>query len=327
MEWTYAKAGVDIAKEHGVVKALASQLTRPTDLRGFAGLLDLPFDPHHLLALSTDGVGSKVLIAAELDTWDTIGIDCIAMNVNDLYCLGATPLAFVDYLALERPDERIAAEIGKGLNAGAVRAGIPIVSGETAIMPEVVRGVDLSGTCVGYVRKDKVIRGEQIEEGDLVLGMTSSGIHSNGLTLARKVVEAAGLRYTDPFPPQPGRSIGEELLTPTRIYTEVLELLARCEVHGLAHITGSGFLKLRRITELGFEISSPLEPQEIFTFLQAVGHIPDGEMYRTFNMGMGFAVVIPASEETEARRLTQGEIVGEVVARERGITVNGISVV
>ena len=327
MEWTYAKAGVDIKKEHGVVKALSSQLTRPTDLRGFAGLFELPFDPRHLLAISTDGVGSKVLIAAELDQWATIGIDCIAMNVNDIYCLGATPLAFVDYLALERPDERLAAEIGKGLDAGAVRAGIPIVSGETAIMPEVVKGVDLSGTCVGYVRKDKVIRGEQIEVGDLVLGMSSSGIHSNGLTLARKVVEAAGLKYTDPFPPQPGRSIGEELLTPTRIYTEVLELLARCEVHGLAHITGSGFLKLRRITELGFEISNPLAPQEIFTFLQALGHIPDDEMYRTFNMGMGFAVVIPPSEEREARRLTKGEIVGEVVARERGINVNGVTVI
>jgi phosphoribosylformylglycinamidine cyclo-ligase len=326
MHWTYAKAGVDIKKEHGVVKALASKLTRPTDLRGFSGLFEVPFDPQHLLAISTDGVGSKVLIAAKLDKWDTLGIDCIAMNVNDIYCVGATPLAFVDYLALERPDERIAAEIGKGLEAGAAIANIPIVSGETAIMPDVVKDLDLSGTCVGYVRKDKVIRGEQIEVGDLVLGMKSSGIHSNGLTLARKVVEAAGFRYTDPFPPNPAKSIGEELLTPTRIYTELLELLERCEVHGLAHITGSGFLKLGRITGLGFAIDNPLAPQEIFTFLQESGGIADEEMYRTFNMGMGFAVVIPPSEEQEARRITRGEIVGEVVAKERGIKVGDVKV-
>ena len=327
MHWTYAKAGVDIKKEHGVVKALSNVIKRQTDLRGFSGLCELPFDTQHLLAISTDGVGSKVLIAAALDKWDTIGIDCIAMNVNDIYCVGATPLAFVDYLAMERPDARIAAEVGKGLEEGARISDMYIVSGETAILPEVVNDLDLSGTCVGYVRKDKVIRGEEIKVGDLVLGMQSSGIHSNGLTLARKVVEDAGFKYTDPFPPNPTRSIGEELLIPTRIYTEVLELLKRCEVHGLAHITGSGFLKLGRITELGFGIDDPFEPNEIFTFLQEQGTITDEEMYKTFNMGMGFAVVIPAREEQEAVRTTQGKIVGEVVAKEKGIKVGDVRVV
>ncbi|MHC1600460.1 MAG: phosphoribosylformylglycinamidine cyclo-ligase [Candidatus Methanospirareceae archaeon] len=324
MHWTYAKAGVDIKKEHGVVKALASVIKRQKDLRGFCGLFELPFDAHHLLAISTDGVGSKVLIAAKLDKWDTIGIDCIAMNVNDIYCVGATPLAFVDYLAMEKPDERIAAEIGKSLEAGAEIADMYIVSGETAILPEVVNDLDLSGTCVGYVRKDKVIRGEQIEVGDLVLGMKSSGIHSNGLTLARKVIEDAGLDYNKSFTSE--RSIGEELLTPTRIYTEVLELLKRCEVHGLAHITGSGFLKLGRITDLGFDIYNPLEPNEIFSFLQEMGNITDEEMYKTFNMGMGFAVVIPAREEQEAIRITKGKIVGEVVAKDKGIKVGDVRV-
>ncbi|MEA2074391.1 MAG: phosphoribosylformylglycinamidine cyclo-ligase [Euryarchaeota archaeon] len=327
MHWTYAKAGVDIKKEHGVVKALAGVIKRQKDLRGFCGLFELPFDAHHLLAISTDGVGSKVLIAAKLDKWDTLGIDCIAMNVNDIYCVGATPLAFVDYLAMEQPDERIAAEVGKGLEAGAEISDMYIVSGETAILPEVVNDLDLSGTCVGYVKRDEVIRGEQIEAGDLVLGMKSSGIHSNGLTLARKVVEDSGLKYTDPFPLNCTRSIGEELLTPTRIYTEVLELLKRCEVHGLAHITGSGFLKLGRITDLGFDIYNPLAPNEIFTFLQEMGNITDEEMYKTFNMGMGFAVVIPESEEHEALRITQGKIVGEVVAKEKGITVGDVTVV
>jgi len=325
MHWTYAKAGVDIKKEQGVVKALSEVIKLRTDLKGFSGLFELPFDPHHLLAISTDGVGSKVLIAAKLDKWDTIGIDCIAMNVNDIYCVGATPLAFVDYLAMEKPDTRIAAEVGKGLDAGAEIADMQIVSGETAILPEVVNDLDLSGTCVGYVRKDEVIRGDRIEVGDLVLGMKSSGIHSNGLTLARKVIEGAGLDYTQSFTSD--ISIGEELLTPTRIYIEVLELLKRCEVRGLAHITGSGFLKLQRITDLGFEIYDPLEPHEIFAFLQEKGNITDVEMYKTFNMGMGFAAVIPKSEEHEAVRITQGRIVGEVVAKERGIKVGDVRVV
>jgi phosphoribosylformylglycinamidine cyclo-ligase len=326
MHWTYAKAGVDIKKEHGVVKALSGVIKHQKDLKGFSGLFELPFDPHYLLAISTDGVGSKVLIAAALDKWDTIGIDCIAMNVNDIYCVGATPLAFVDYLAMEKPDERIAVEVGKGLEEGARISDMYIVSGETAILPEVVNDLDLSGTCVGYVRKDKVIRGEKIEVGDLVLGMKSSGVHSNGLTLARKVVETAGLKYTDPFAPNPAKSIGEELLTPTRIYTEVLEILKSCEVHGLSHITGSGFLKLGRITDLGFDIYNSFEPNKIFTFLQEKGNVTDEEMYKTFNMGMGFAMVIPKSEEQEAVRITGGKIVGEVVAKDKGITVGNVTV-
>jgi phosphoribosylformylglycinamidine cyclo-ligase len=326
MQWTYAKAGVDIKKEQEVVKALSAEIKRIKESKGFSGLLELPFDAQHLLAISTDGVGSKVLIAAKLNKWDTIGIDCIAMNVNDVYCVGATPIAFVDYLAMEKPDERIASEVGKGLEEGAEIADIYIVGGETAILPEVVNDLDLSGTCVGYVRKDKVIRGELIEVGDLVLGMKSSGIHSNGLTLARKVIEGAGLSYNAPFEYKPERSIGEELLTPTRIYTEVLELLKRCEVHGLAHITGSGFLKLRRITDLGFDIYDPIEPNPIFKFVQELGNITDEEMYKTFNMGMGFAVVIPKSEEHEATRITGGKIVGEVVEKEKGIKVGNVKV-
>ncbi len=327
MQWTYAKAGVDITKEHGVVKAISEVITRQTGLKGFAGLFELPFDPFHLLAISTDGVGSKVLIAEQLEKWDTIGIDCIAMNVNDLYCLGATPLAFVDYIAIDRPDERIAVSVAEGLEAGAELSDIYIVSGETAILPELVNGLDLSGTCVGYVHKDRVITGEQIEVGDLVLGLRSAGVHSNGLTLARKVVESGGFAYTDPFPPNPERSIGEELLTPTRIYTEVLELLTHCEVHGAAHITGSGFLKLGRITGLGYDIYNPFEPNEIFAFLQEQGEIATKEMYTTFNMGMGFAVVIPERAKQEALRITGGQIVGEVVAAEKGIKVGDVQVV
>ncbi|HDN68363.1 MAG TPA: phosphoribosylformylglycinamidine cyclo-ligase [Methanomicrobia archaeon] len=346
MHWTYAKAGVDIKKEQGVVKALSSEMSGQAErglrgFKGFSGLLEVPFeaDAQQLLAISTDGVGSKVLVAAELGKWDTIGIDCVAMNVNDIYCVGATPAGFVDYLAMQEPDERVAAEVGKGVAEGAKIAGISVVGGETAILPEVVNGLDLSGTCVGFVRKGSEVSGEKVREGDLVLGLKSSGIHSNGLTLARKVLEAAGLSlslsYKEAGVERGGelggeRSVGEELLTPTRIYTEVLDLLMRgCEVHGLAHITGGGVLKLRRTlgTELGFDIYEPLEPNEIFRFIQELGSVPDEEMYKTFNMGMGFAVVIPESEEREAVRATGGKIVGAVVEAERGIRVGEVKVV
>ncbi len=326
MQWTYAKAGVDIKREKGVVKALSAQVSRRKELKDFSGILELPFDTQHLLAISTDGVGSKVLIAVELNKWDTIGIDCIAMNVNDVYCVGATPIAFIDYLAMEKPDESIAAEIGKGLEEGARISDISIVGGETAILPEVINDLDLSGTCVGYVSKDRVIRGEKIEIGDLILGLKSSGIHSNGLTLARKVIEGAGLDYNSPFEYNPSISIGEELLTPTRIYTEILELLKRCEVHGLAHITGSGFLKLRRITDFGFDISDPLEPNDIFRLIQELGNITAQEMYKTFNMGIGFAAVIPKDVEREAIRITGGKIVGEIVGKDKGIKVGDMKI-
>jgi phosphoribosylformylglycinamidine cyclo-ligase len=327
MRWTYARAGVDIKKEKAVVKALSSEIKRKKETRGFAGLIEVPFDEQYLLAISTDGVGSKIIVAAKMNKWDTIGIDCIAMNVNDVYCVGAKPIGFVDYLAIEKPDERIAAGIGKGLEEGVRIAGIHVVGGETAVLPEVVNGVDLSGTCVGYVRKDRVIRGEKIEVGDLILGIESSGIHSNGLTLARKVIEEAGLSYGKPFTYNQKRSIGEELLMPTRIYTEVLELMGRCEVHGLAHITGSGLLKLRRITDLGFNIFDPIEPNDIFKFIQEKGNITDEEMYKTFNMGMGFVVIIQESEEKEAKSMVKGgKIVGVVVEKEKGIKVRDVKV-
>lgn len=320
--WTYARAGVDIKKEAAVVRALREGLRKvSSDLSvvgHFAGLIELPFDSEHLLALTCDGVGSKTLIAQKLGKFDTIGIDCIAMNVNDIICVGAKPLAFVDYLAVQQLDEEVAKEIAEGLQKGAELAGVRILGGETATLPELINGIDLSGACVGYVRRDAVVSGEKIEKGDVIIGLESSGIHSNGLTLARKVIESAGLSYEADFP-YGAKTIGEELLTPTRIYVkEVLELLRTCEVHGLAHITGGGLLKLLRLTklagkDLGFELSEPLEPQPIFTFLQELGGIKDAEMYKTFNMGMGFAVVVPESEEHKARRIAGGRVVGRVI--------------
>jgi len=176
------------------------------------------------------------------------------------------------------------------------------VGGETASLPEIIRGFDLAGTAIGVVDKERVVTGEKIREGDVLVGVPSSGLHSNGYTLARRIIAESKYTYFDAMPGG-DKSIGEELLTPTRIYPEIVDLVAKCDVHGLAHITGSGLLKLRRISSLGFEITDPLEPQPVFRFLQELGGVDEAEMYRTFNMGMGFVVVLDESEAREACRI------------------------
>ena len=316
---TYAGAGVDINLENRSIDAMKSVLTTRrkgfgaplTDIGHYAGLLDMG---SFALAMTTDGVGSKVLIANAISKWDTIGIDCIAMNVNDLYAIGAEPIAFVDYLAVEKVNPERAEQIAIGLARGAELSNMTIVGGETASLPEIIRGFDLAGTAIGIVDKDKVVTGEKIKEGDVLVGVPSSGLHSNGYTLARAIVAQSGYSYTD-LMPGGRKSIGEELLEPTRIYHEVVELVKRCNVHGLAHITGSGLLKLRRISNLGFEITDPLEPQPIYQFLQEQGNVEDLEMYRTFNMGMGFLVVLAEEEAKEACRIMGpgSRVIGSVV--------------
>lgn len=250
------------------------------------------------------------MIAEALNKFDTIGIDCVAMNVNDLIAIGAEPIAMVDYIAASKPDERIMAEIAVGLEEGCKIANITLVGGETATLPDMIKGFDLAGTAIGIVEKDRIITGEKIEPGDIIFGLPSSGIHSNGLTLARKVVEKAGLSYTDEFENE--RSIGEELLMPTKIYAEVPEIVKKYEVHGMAHITGGGILNLKRLKNLRFNIADPLPVQKIFRVIQELGNVDEDEMYRTFNMGMGFAIILP---KEQAKRLEEdgiGKIVGWV---------------
>ena len=316
---TYADSGVDIHQENRSIEAMKAVLnTRRkgfgapmTEIGHYAGLLDMG---SFALAMTTDGVGSKVLIANAISKWDTVGIDCIAMNVNDLYAIGAEPIAFVDYLAVEKVDPERAAQIAIGLARGAEISNMSIVGGETASLPEIIRGFDLAGTAIGIVDKDKVITGEKIRVGDVLIGVPSSGLHSNGYTLARRIIAESKYTYFDAMPGGE-RSIGEELLTPTRIYPEIVELVKSCDVHGLAHITGSGLLKLRRISNLGFEISEPLEPQPVFRFLQEQGDVDEAEMYRTFNMGMGFLIALDESEAKEACRIMGPgtRIVGSIV--------------
>ena len=293
---TYAKAGVDFRKEDRAVRGIQWWVRKTfafregkmgavlEDVGSFANLIDMG---EYALAFCTDGVGSKVLIAQELDKYDTVGIDCVAMNVNDALCVGAEPISMVDYLALQHTDDSIAKEISKGLYEGAKLADIAIVGGETASLPDVITGVggkgfDLAAAVIGVVKKDKIVTGKKIRVGDAVLGFKSSGIHSNGLSLARKVL------------PQ---NMWMNLLTPTRIYVrEVMELLRNYDVHGLANITGGGFLNLCRLTKHGFLLDNMPEPQMVFKKIQELGKISEEEMYRTFNMGVGFCIVV--SQET-----------------------------
>ncbi|MDW7731027.1 MAG: phosphoribosylformylglycinamidine cyclo-ligase [Methanolobus sp.] len=327
---TYAESGVDIEKEETTIKALTKGMTYKreglgaplTGIGHYAGLIDFG---EYALALATDGVGSKVLIANEMKRWNTVGIDCIAMNVNDLLAIGAEPISFVDYLALERHDEEFAAQIGEGLRKGAEISRMSIVGGETATLPDIIKGFDLAGTCLGMVKKEKIITGENVRLGDAIVGIPAAGVHSNGYTLVRNIIEQSSYSYHDPFPLDTSTTIGDELLIPTRIYMEVLDVIRECDVHGLAHITGSGLLKLKRVTKLGFDFYDPIEPNTIFRFLQEEGNVDDLEMYRTFNMGMGFVIILPPEQAAKAAEMTGGKIVGRIV--ESGIKVSNLVIV
>ena len=249
----YAEAGVDIDLEATAIKALIRNLgyrrKGTTKMMGsvghFAGLIDFG---ELALALTTDGVGTKMLVADQQKDWSTVGIDCIAMNVNDLYVMNVEPIAFVDYIATDKLSVEKMAQIGIGLNEGAKQANIDIVGGETASLKGLVNGLDLAGTCLGMQKKEKIIAGEKIKPGDVIVGVASTGVHSNGLSLARRVVEKyAG--YEKKFKGK--KTFGGELLTPTRIYSESLKVTASCTVHGMCHVTGGGLLNFNRLSSTG----------------------------------------------------------------------------
>lgn len=306
---TYSEAGVDIDLEEVTVAAMVSKLKSTlkfqdiiTETGHFAALLKLG---DKALAMSTDGVGSKILVAELMDKYDTVGIDCVAMVVNDLLCVGAEPLAMVDYLAVEKPDPEIAAQLGKGLAEGATQANTAIIGGETASLPGIVHNFDLAGTGIGLVDVDRIITGEFIQEGHVVIGIGSSGIHSNGLSLARKVFfEEAGLKAKDPLPQDPDTKVGEALLEPTRIYVKsIIELLKEIKVFGLAHITGGGFNNLKRLKKgLSYHLDNLPQPQPVFQSIYSLG-VPLEEMYRVFNMGVGFAVILAPEDVSKALQI------------------------
>jgi len=325
---SYRDAGVDIDLEARAISSLVAELSyrRSGDYRmlggvgHFAGIIDFG---DLALSLAVDGVGTKMRVADRLEDWTTVGIDCIAMNVNDLYVMNMEPVAFVDYIATDSLSVEKMSQIGKGLNEGARLANIDIIGGETATLKGLVNGLDLAGTCLGIQRKELIITGEKISPGDRIVGLSSSGIHSNGLTLARKLVDseqAWDKRLNG------GKTLGRELLTPTRIYHEVLAITASCRVHGMCHITGGGLLNFRRLSSYGFDLFDPLPPQEIFRWLQDAGDVADEEMYRTFNMGMGYAFIVPPGEEEKIiSRLPGSKVVGEITENP-GIRLKGVEI-
>lgn len=334
---TYAAAGVDTERAEGSLRALAGWIEATFAFNSIRPLLPLgyfanvlPLTPELGLAISTDGVGTKLLIAQALGKFDTVGIDCVAMNANDVLCVGARPLALVDYIAVERADAGLLASIAQGLCAGAREAEINIPGGEIAQVREMLhptedgRGFDLVGTCVGTVHPDRVLIGTDVRPGDAVVGLPSSGIHSNGLTLARRVLlDEAKLSLTEPVS-ELGRSLGEELLEPTRIYVRaVLPMLsAGLRIKALAHLTGDGFLNLARVAvPAGFVIDSLPGPPPIFRLIQRLGAIEPAEMFSVYNMGIGFCIVVAAAEADRVIELARqngsdASVIGYVVADE-----------
>jgi phosphoribosylformylglycinamidine cyclo-ligase len=320
----YAQAGVDIRKEELALQGLRRWVEATFALRKGLGAPRLGLGPYanvidigqgRGLALAADGVGSKVLVAQMMDRYDTVGIDCVAMNVNDLICVGAEPLALVDYIALQEPEATFLEDIGKGLYEGARRAGVVIAGGEIAQLPEILRGeregraFDLAAAGVGIVALGRIVQGEDLSGGDTLIGLASSGVHSNGLTLARRVFFRD--RSLDPFQhfEELGRSLGEELLEPTRIYVPLVMELLRSGLHlkALYHITGDGFLNLTRHQAAADWVIEHLpEAPPIFGLIQRYGQVSDREMFTVFNMGVGFCVAVPEEE---------GQQVLEVAAR------------
>src|SRR6266571_607317 len=286
------------------------------------------------LALCTDGVGSKVLVAEMLGRYDTIGIDCVAMNVNDAICVGAEPVSFLDYIAIERATPSMLEKIAEGLYRGAELAGVTIVGGEISQIPDIIKGrapgqgVDLVGMCAGIVPLDRIILGKEVTPGDIIVGVRSSGIHSNGFTLARKALFDEGKLKADQYVAELGCTVGEELLRPTHIYVRpVVDLLYRqnVPVRALVHVTSDGFLNLARIeANVGFRLDDLPEPQPIFGLIRRTGSIPAREMYRVFNMGIGFclilkndASIISAVKQTFEASHFETHIIGAVIADER----------
>ncbi|HEY3189634.1 MAG TPA: phosphoribosylformylglycinamidine cyclo-ligase [Solirubrobacteraceae bacterium] len=338
----YTAAGVDVAAADRAVGALVDVLrtidpgrpSRVVPLPGhYASVLRLTDTLG--LAMGTDGVGSKIVVAEQAGRLDTVGVDCIAMNVNDVVCVGAEPLAVLDYLAVEQADPDALAAIGRGLKRGAEAAGVEIPGGELAVIPELIRGhpsptgFDLCATCIGTVALDAIVTGAACAPGDALVGLPSSGLHSNGYTLARRALAALEL---DERPGElGGATVADALLEPTAIYVRaVLDLLrSDVPVHGLAHITGGGLANLRRLhAGVGWAIEDPLPVPGVCALVQRHGEVPDAEMWDVFNMGCGFVCVVPGERAGEAAALLAAHHagarrIGTVTAEAGRITAPG----
>ncbi len=352
-QWDYKKAGLDLGKYEETIAGIQPLLARTHDNRvipppfpprsggkgvgGFASLFDLSPDGryrHPVLVTCTDGVGSKLKIAALMKKFDTVGIDLVGMSVNDLICTGGEPLVFLDYLAMPKDDPELSKALLQGISDGCLESGCSLVGGETAILPDFYQpgDFDLAGFAAGVVERDHIIDGKAIRTGDVVIGLASSGIHSNGYSLVRKLVfEAAALSVTDVVP-ELGKTVGEELLIPTRLYAKPIRSLlattAPTAIHGLANITGGGLPdNVARILPPDKRVivrrdSWPVPP--VFGWLQRLGNVADAEMFRVFNMGIGFVVICdPNAPESIMAQLTKDNFIawriGEVIDGPAGV--------
>jgi len=339
---SYRDAGVDIDAGNALIdriKPHAKRTSRPGvlgGLGGFGALFEVPLDryPQPVLVSGTDGVGTKLKLAMMMGKHDTIGIDLVAMCVNDLIVAGAEPLYFLDYYATGQLNVDAAVDVVKGIADGCELSGCALSGGETAEMPGMYEGddYDLAGFCVGVVNKPDIIDGSKVSEGDALIGIASSGPHSNGYSLVRKVLEHSGAALSDPFD---GRTLGEALLEPTRIYVKpLLNLFQHCSVHALAHITGGGLPEnLPRVLPEGccavIDAKAWQRPA-VFAWLQQQGNIANSEMYRTFNCGVGMVIVVPAEQAEQAIELLNqaGETAFTIGKIERAsgdeqVTING----
>ncbi len=339
MVLTYKKAGVDISKIKKSQAAIGRLIESTHKLQkmakmthGFghyAGIVEIPGGK--LLATHTDGVGTKVVIANMMKKYDTVGIDCVAMNVNDIICIGATPISFVDYIAANKNDQQIFKKIVEGLVKGAKKSAMPIVGGETAIMPDVIEGkgfaFDLAGMVVGLLSKKDMVLGNRIKPGDVIIGAKSSGIHSNGYSLARKALLT---KYSIKDKVKGIGTVGDALLTPTEIYVKpVLEINQKCNVNGLAHITGGAFTKLLRLKSIGYNIDSLPKIPPIMGLIENQGVRPE-EMYKTFNMGVGFCVIAPKNQAAKIisifkKHKISSQEIGQITSK-KGVFVNSIKI-
>lgn len=332
---SYAAAGVDITAGYRAVELMKKYVAKTvtegvcSDVGGFGGLFELPEGlKKPVLVSGTDGVGTKLKLAFIMDKHDTVGIDCVAMCVNDVICSGAKPLFFLDYIACGKNVPERIADIVKGVSEGCIQSGSALIGGETAEMPGFypVDEYDLAGFSVGVVDKENILDNKTMKPGDVVIALPSSGVHSNGFSLVRKVFDVENADIKTPVEKLGGKSVGETLLTPTRIYVKpILALLEKVNVRAISHITGGGFYENipRSIPDgLGAKIKkSDVKVLPIFDLIAEVGNIPERDMFNTFNMGVGMSVVVPADEVETALEILKanGEdayVIGEIIESE-----------
>ena len=336
---SYAAAGVDITAGYNAVKLMKKHVERTmtdgvmTDIGGFGGLFlpNISGMKEPVLVSGTDGVGTKLKLAFLMDKHDTVGIDCVAMCVNDIICCGAKPLFFLDYIACGKNVPEKIAELVSGVAEGCVQSGAALIGGETAEMPGFypIDEYDLAGFSVGIVDKEKIIDNKKVTAGDVIIALPSSGVHSNGFSLVRKVFNVESADIKSPVPELGGKSIGETLLTPTKIYVKpMLALFDEVDVKAVSHITGGGFYEnIPRALPQGFTAKiekSKIKILPIFDLLAKVGNIPERDMFNTYNMGVGMSVVVAKEDAEKALSVLKanGEdayIIGEVVAGDEGV--------